>query len=100
MLKVALGLILGLALGLVIAYMLEALNTARAAAGGPRGRCCTCLVSLSSRGSPTGRASAQSHFRRLLGSGKKTAEQTVGSPMAGNQTFSIGIEAFRNLRTA
>ena len=45
MLKVALGLILGLALGLVIAYVLEALNTAGAAAGGPRGRCCTCLVS-------------------------------------------------------
>jgi tyrosine-protein kinase Etk/Wzc len=96
-LKVALGLFLGLALGMVVAYILEALNTSirrpedlEAVLHVP-GLAVIPRITSGSRG-------AQSHFRRLLGSGK-SARPAVGSPLAGNQTFSIGIEAFRNLRT-
>jgi len=96
-LKVALGLFLGLALGLVVAYVLEALNTSirrpedlEAVLHVP-GLAVIPRITSGSRG-------AQSHFRRLLGSGK-SARPVVGSPLTGNQTFSIGIEAFRNLRT-
>ncbi|HVK00057.1 MAG TPA: polysaccharide biosynthesis tyrosine autokinase [Gemmatimonadales bacterium] len=98
MLKVALGLLLGLALGLVIAYVLEALNTAVRRPEDLEQVLHVPGLAVIPR-ITDGSRSAQSHFRRLLGSGKKTAEQTVGSPMGGNQTFSIGIEAFRNLRT-
>jgi capsular exopolysaccharide synthesis family protein len=98
MLKVALGLILGLALGLVIAYVLEALNTAVRRPEDLEQVLHVPGLAVIPR-ITDGSRSAQSHFRRLLGSGKKTPEQAVGSPMAGNQTFSIGIEAFRNLRT-
>jgi tyrosine-protein kinase Etk/Wzc len=97
-LKVALGLILGLALGLVIAYVLEALNTAVRRPEDLEAVLHVPGLAVIPR-ITDGSRSAQSHFRRLLGSGKKSAEPSVGSPMAGNQTFSIGIEAFRNLRT-
>jgi polysaccharide biosynthesis transport protein len=98
MLKVALGLILGLALGLVIAYILEALNTAVRRPEDLEAVLHVPGLAVIPR-ITDGSRSAQSHFRRLLGSGKKSPEQPVGSPMTGTQTFSIGIEAFRNLRT-
>jgi tyrosine-protein kinase Etk/Wzc len=97
-LKVALGLILGLALGLVIAYVLEALNTAVRRPEDLEAVLHVPGLAVIPR-ITDGSRSAQSHFRRLLGSGKKTPDHTFGSPMTGNQTFSIGIEAFRNLRT-
>ncbi len=98
-LKVILGLLLGLALGMIIAYILEALNTSvrrpedlEAVLHVP-GLAVIPRITAGSRG-------AQSHFRRLLGSGKgNSSKAAVGSPLAGGQTFSIGIEAFRNLRT-
>jgi succinoglycan biosynthesis transport protein ExoP len=96
-LKVALGLILGLALGLVIAYILEALNTAVRRPEDLEAVLHVPGLAVIPR-ITDGSRSAQSHFRRLLGSGKN-AEPAVGSPISGNQTFSIGIEAFRNLRT-
>jgi len=46
-----------------------------------------------------GSGNGRSRLRGLLGSGK-TARPGAGSPMSGGQTFSIGIEAFRNLRTS
>ncbi|HEU4524800.1 MAG TPA: AAA family ATPase, partial [Gemmatimonadales bacterium] len=97
-LKVMLGLILGLALGLVIAYVLEALNTAVRRPEDLEAVLHVPGLAVIPR-ITDGSRSAQSHFRRLLGSGKKNAEQPVGSPLTGNQTFSVGIEAFRNLRT-
>jgi tyrosine-protein kinase Etk/Wzc len=97
-LKVALGLILGLALGLVIAYVLEALNTAVRRPEDLEAVLHVPGLAVIPR-ITDGSRSAQSHFRRLLSSGKKSPEQPVGSPMTGTQTFSIGIEAFRNLRT-
>ncbi len=98
--KLLLGLILGLLLGLVVAYILEALNTSvrrpedlEAALHVP-GLAVIPRISSGSRG-------AASHFRRLLGSGAgKSPRPEVGSPLTGTQTFSIGIEAFRNLRTS
>jgi tyrosine-protein kinase Etk/Wzc len=96
-LRIGLGVVLGLLLGLILAYVLEALNTSirrpedlEAVLHVP-GLAVIPRITAGSRG-------AQSHFRRMLGSGK--GGQEVGSPMAGNQTFSIGIEAFRNLRTS
>ncbi len=96
-LRIGLGIVLGLIFGLILAYILEALNTSirrpedlEAALHIP-GLAVIPRITAGSRG-------AQGHFRRLLGAGK--GGQEVGSPMAGNQTFSIGIEAFRNLRTS
>ena len=96
-LRIGLGIVLGLILGLILAYILEALNTSirrpedlEAVLHVP-GLAVIPRITAGSRG-------AQGHFRRMLGAGKGGAE--VGSPMAGNQTFSIGIEAFRNLRTS
>lgn len=96
-LKLALGLILGLMLGLVIAYLLEALNTSvrrpedlEAVLHVPGLAVIPRIVGGSSQ--------KRSGIRGLLGSGKPP--QPAGSYMAGGQTFSIGIEAFRNLRTS
>jgi polysaccharide biosynthesis transport protein len=96
-LRIGLGVVLGLMLGLILAYILEALNTSirrpedlEAVLHVP-GLAVIPRITAGSRG-------AQGHFRRMLGAGK--GGQEVGSPMAGNQTFSIGIEAFRNLRTS
>jgi polysaccharide biosynthesis transport protein len=97
-LKVALGLFIGLTLGMIIAWILEALNTAVRRPEDLEAVLHVPGLAVIPR-ITDGSRSAQSHFRRLLGSGKKTEQQSVGSPMAGNQTFSIGIEAFRNLRT-
>jgi succinoglycan biosynthesis transport protein ExoP len=97
-LKVALGLFIGFTLGMIIAWILEALNTAVRRPEDLEAVLHVPGLAVIPR-ITDGSRSAQSHFRRLLGSGKKTPDQTVGSPMAGNQTFSIGIEAFRNLRT-
>ena len=97
-LKVALGLFIGLTLGVIIAWFLEALNTAVRRPEDLEAVLHVPGLAVIPR-ITDGSRSAQSHFRRLLGSGKKNPEQPVGSPMAGNQTFSIGIEAFRNLRT-
>jgi tyrosine-protein kinase Etk/Wzc len=96
-LKVALGLFLGLSLGMVIAYILEALNTSVRRPEDLEAVLHVPGLAVIPR-ITDGSRSAQSHFRRLLGSGKH-AHATVGSPLTGNQTFSIGIEAFRNLRT-
>ena len=97
-LKVALGLFLGLGLGLIIAYILEALNTSVRRPEDLEAVLHVPGLAVIPR-ITDGSRSAQSHFRRLLGSGK-SARQAVGSPLTGNQTFSIGIEAFRNLRTS
>ena len=97
-LKVALGLFIGLALGLVIAYILEALNTSIRKPEDLEAVLHVPGLAVIPR-ITDGSRSAQSHFRRLLGSGK-AAKAAVGSPLTGNQTFSIGIEAFRNLRTS
>jgi tyrosine-protein kinase Etk/Wzc len=97
MLKVSLGLLLGLAMGIVIAYILEALNTSVRRPEDLEAVLHVPGLAVIPR-ITDGSRNAQSHFRRLLGSGK-TSNQGVGSPLTGNQTFSIGIEAFRNLRT-
>jgi polysaccharide biosynthesis transport protein len=96
--KLALGLVLGLMLGLLLAYLLEALNTSvrrpedlEAVLHVPG----LAVIPRISGGSPNGR----SKLRGLLGSGK-AGKTAAGSPMSGGQTFSIGIEAFRNLRTS
>ncbi|MGI9039759.1 MAG: polysaccharide biosynthesis tyrosine autokinase [Gemmatimonadales bacterium] len=97
-LKLAMGLFLGLMLGLVFAYVLEALNTSirrpedlEAVLHVPG----LAVIPRITSGSRTG----GSAFRKLLGNGK-AGRQEVGSPLTGGQTFSIGIEAFRNLRTS
>ncbi len=97
-LKLLLGLALGLMLGLVLAYILEALNTSirrpedlEAVLHVPG----LAVIPRITSGSRAGGG----QFRRLLGAGRSTRPE-AGSPMAGNQTFSIGIEAFRNLRTS
>jgi succinoglycan biosynthesis transport protein ExoP len=97
-LKLALGLAVGLVLGLVLAYLLEALNTSvrrpedlEAVLHVPG----LAVIPRISGGGGNGRG----RFRGLLGSGKGP-KSPVGSPMSGGQTFSIGIEAFRNLRTS
>ena len=98
-LKLLLGLMIGLMLGLILAYILEALNTSirkpedlEAVLHVP-GLAVIPRISAGSGG-------AVNHFRRLLGSGGKHSRPEVGSPLTGTQTFSIGIEAFRNLRTS
>jgi len=95
--KLVLGLVLGLLLGLMLAYLLEALNTSirrpedlEAVLHLPG----LAVIPRITGGSSEGR----SRFRGLLGGGKPRAD--AGSPMSGTQTFSIGIEAFRNLRTS
>jgi polysaccharide biosynthesis transport protein len=95
--KLALGLVLGLLLGLMLAYLLEALNTSirrpedlEAVLHLPG----LAVIPRITSGSSDGR----SRLRGLLGGGKPRAD--AGSPMSGTQTFSIGIEAFRNLRTS
>jgi tyrosine-protein kinase Etk/Wzc len=97
-LKVGLGLFLGLALGTIIAYILEALNTSVRRPEDLEAVLHVPGLAVIPR-ITDGSRSAQSHFRRLLGSGK-SPRPAVGSPLTGNQTFSIGIEAFRNLRTS
>ena len=95
--KLALGLVLGLLLGLMLAYLLEALNTSirrpedlEAVLHLPG----LAVIPRITGGSSDGRG----RFRGLLGGGKPRTG--AGSPMSGTQTFSIGIEAFRNLRTS
>ncbi len=97
-LKLALGLVLGLMLGLVLAYLLEALNTSirrpedlEAVLHVPG----LAVIPRITGGGANGRG----RLRGLLGAGK-SARAAPGSPMSGGQTFSIGIEAFRNLRTS
>jgi capsular exopolysaccharide synthesis family protein len=90
---------MGLMLGLVVAYILEALNTSirrpedlEAVLHVP-GLAVIPRITGGSRPGGNG-------FRRLIGAGGKPAKAAVGSPLGGGQTFSIGIEAFRNLRTS
>jgi capsular exopolysaccharide synthesis family protein len=97
-LKLILGLVLGLLLGLLVAYLLEALNTSirrpedlEAILHVPG----LAVIPRISGGTANGRP----RLRGLLGGGK-AARPDSGSPMEGKQTFSIGIEAFRNLRTS
>lgn len=97
-LKLALGLALGLLVGLVLAFLFEALNTSirrpedlEAVLHLPG----LAVIPRITGGSGGGR----SRLRRLLGAGKQAGTQ-IGSPMSGDHTFSIGIEAFRNLRTS
>ncbi len=96
--KLALGLAVGLLLGLVLAYSLEALNTSirrpedlEAVLHLPG----LAVIPRITGGGTTGRG----RLRGLLGAGKPARAQ-AGSPLSGGQTFSIGIEAFRNLRTS
>ena len=96
--RLALGVVLGLLLGLVLAYLFEALNTSirrpedlEAVLHVPG----LAVIPRISGGS----ANRRSRFRGLLGAGKPTRTE-AGSLMSGGQTFSIGIEAFRNLRTS
>ncbi|MBA2459813.1 MAG: polysaccharide biosynthesis tyrosine autokinase [Gemmatimonadales bacterium] len=96
-LKLFLGLALGLMLGTVLAFIFEALNTSirrpedlEAVLHVP-GLAVIPRITSGPRNGP-------SQFRKLLGGGRM--KPGAGSPMAGNQTFSIGIEAFRNLRTS
>ncbi|HYC33275.1 MAG TPA: polysaccharide biosynthesis tyrosine autokinase [Gemmatimonadales bacterium] len=98
-LKLILGLVLGLMLGLMIAYVLEALNTSirkpedlEAVLHVPG----LAVIPRISGGSRNG----TSNFRRLIGAPGKGSKPAAGSPLSGGQTFSIGIEAFRNLRTS
>ncbi|MEP6688395.1 MAG: polysaccharide biosynthesis tyrosine autokinase [Gemmatimonadales bacterium] len=95
--KLALGLVLGLVVGLMLAYLLEALNTSirrpedlEAVLHLPG----LAVIPRITGGSADGRG----RLRGLLGGGKPRTD--AGSPMSGTQTFSIGIEAFRNLRTS
>jgi capsular exopolysaccharide synthesis family protein len=97
--KLALGLVLGLMLGLIIAYILEALNTSirrpedlEAVLHVPG----LAVIPRITSGSSNGR----SRLRGLLGSPRKPGPSDAGALMSGGQTFSIGIEAFRNLRTS
>ncbi len=97
-LKLALGLALGLILGLVFAYVLEALNTSirrpedlEAVLHVPG----LAVIPRITGGASNGR----SRLRALLGA-PKPARADAGALMSGGQTFSIGIEAFRNLRTS
>jgi succinoglycan biosynthesis transport protein ExoP len=96
--KLALGVVLGLLFGLVLAYLLEALNTSirrpedlEAVLHVPG----LAVIPRITGGSAKGR----SRLRGLLGGGKPPRQES-GSLMSGAQTFSIGIEAFRNLRTS
>ena len=95
--KFALGLVLGLLLGLMLAYLLEALNTSIR-----RPEDLEAVLHLPGLAVipriTGGSRDARSRLRGLLGGGKPRVD--AGSPMAGTQTFSIGIEAFRNLRTS
>jgi tyrosine-protein kinase Etk/Wzc len=97
-LKLALGLVLGLLFGLVLAYLLESLNTSirrpedlEAVLHLPG----LAVIPRITGGSGNGRG----RLRAMLGAGKPERAEN-GSPMSGGQTFSIGIEAFRNLRTS
>jgi capsular exopolysaccharide synthesis family protein len=96
--KLVLGLVLGLMLGLVLSYLLEALNTSirrpedlEAVLHVPG----LAVIPRITGGSANGR----SRFRALLGA-PKPSRADAGALMSGGQTFSIGIEAFRNLRTS
>src|SRR5207244_1502389 len=92
------GVLVGLLLGRGLAYLFEALNTSirrpedlEAVLHVPG----LAVIPRISGGS----ANRRGRLRALLGSGKPTRTE-AGSLMAGAQTFSIGIEAFRNLRTS
>jgi succinoglycan biosynthesis transport protein ExoP len=95
--KLALGLVLGLVLGLMLAYLLEALNTSIR-----RPEDLEAVLHLPGLAVipriTSGGSDGRSRLRGLLGGGKPRAN--AGSPLSGTQTFSIGIEAFRNLRTS
>ena len=96
-LKLALGLALGLLVGLVLAFLLEALNTSIRR---PEDlEAVLHLPGLAVIPRISGGSAGRSRLRRLLGAGKQAGTQ-IGSPMSGDHTFSIGIEAFRNLRTS
>ncbi|HUR95835.1 MAG TPA: polysaccharide biosynthesis tyrosine autokinase [Gemmatimonadales bacterium] len=97
-LKLALGLFLGLLLGLVIAYLLEALNTSVRRPEDLESVLHVPGLAVIPRISGGG-ANGRGGLRGLLGP-RKTGRPDAGSPMSGGQTFSIGIEAFRNLRTS
>jgi polysaccharide biosynthesis transport protein len=96
--KLALGLVLGLLLGLMLAYLLEALNTSIRRPEDLEAVLHVPGLAVIPRitGASGGR---RSRLRGLLGSGKPSRDE-AGSLMSGAQTFSIGIEAFRNLRTS
>jgi tyrosine-protein kinase Etk/Wzc len=99
-LKLLLGLIMGLILGLVVAYILEALNTSIRRPEDLEAVLHVPGLAVIPR-ITSGSRSGASGFRRLIGAGgSKPGKAPVGSPLAGGQTFSIGIEAFRNLRTS
>jgi tyrosine-protein kinase Etk/Wzc len=96
--KLALGLVLGLMLGLLLAYLLEALNTSVRRPEDLESVLHVPGLAVIPRISG-GSSNSRSRLRGLLGAGKGS-RGAAGSPMSGGQTFSIGIEAFRNLRTS
>jgi capsular exopolysaccharide synthesis family protein len=99
-LKLILGLMLGLMLGLVTAYILEALNTSVRRPEDLEAVLHVPGLAVIPRIS-SGSGGAVSNFRKLLrAGGGGNGRPEVGSPLTGTQTFSIGIEAFRNLRTS
>jgi polysaccharide biosynthesis transport protein len=97
-LKLALGLFLGLMLGLVVAYLLESLNTSVRRPEDLESVLHVPGLAVIPRISGGG-ANGRGKLRGLLGP-RRSTRADAGSPMSGNQTFSIGIEAFRNLRTS
>jgi tyrosine-protein kinase Etk/Wzc len=97
-LKLALGLFLGLMLGLVVAYLLESLNTSVRRPEDLESVLHVPGLAVIPRISGGG-ANGRGKLRGLLGP-RRSNRADAGSPMSGNQTFSIGIEAFRNLRTS
>ena len=97
--KLALGLVLGLMLGLLLAYLLEALNTSDAAARGSRGGAARARSGGDSADHRRLRQRPVAPARRCWAPASSSAT-SAGSLMSGGQTFSIGIEAFRNLRTS
>ncbi len=97
-LKLALGLFLGLLIGLVVAYLLESLNTSVRRPEDLESVLHVPGLAVIPRISGGG-ANGRGKLRGLLGP-RRSGRADAGSPMSGNQTFSIGIEAFRNLRTS
>ena len=96
--KLALGLVLGLMLGLIVAYVLEALNTSIRRPEDLEAVLHVPGLAVIPR-ITSGPSNGRSRLRGLLGS-PKPARSDTGALMSGGQTFSIGIEAFRNLRTS
>ena len=98
-LKLALGLVLGLLLGLVLAYLLEALNTSIRRPEDLEAVLHVPGLAVIPRITGGVGQRPLAAPRRCSAPGKPERHE-AGSLVSGAQTFSIGIEAFRNLRTS